>query len=69
MSKIMFIHHSGIIGGAGVSLINTIDFLSDNNEVYVYVSSEPDDMFNLFKNMSNNVHVDTYGRRIGALSY
>ena len=45
----MFIHHSGIIGGAGVSLINTIDFLSDNNEVYVYVSSEPDDMFNLFK--------------------
>ena len=65
----MFIHHSGIIGGAGVSLINTIDFLSDNNEVYVYVSSEPEDMFNLFKNMSNNVHVDTYGRRIGALTY
>ena len=64
----MFIHHSGLIGGAGVSLTNNVKKLSENNEVVVYVPSEPNTISELIKKQNSNVEVVEYGRRIGAIT-
>ena len=71
MAKLMFIHHSGLVGGAGVSLINVIKSVSEQHEVLVYVPCEPNDMINLLKQSekSHGIKVKTYGRRIGAITY
>ena len=71
MAKLMFIHHSGLVGGAGVSLINVIKSVSEQHEVFVYVPCEPNDMINLLKQSekSHGIKVKTYGRRIGAITY
>ena len=45
MAKLMFIHHSGLVGGAGVSLINTIKAVAEENEIIVCVPSQPEDMY------------------------
>lgn len=68
MAKLMFIHHSGLIGGAGVSLTNNVKKLSENNEVAVYVPSEPNTISELIKKQNSNVDVVEYGRRIGAIT-
>ncbi len=68
MAKILLIHHSGVIGGAGVSLNNMMKALRDENELYVAVSTEPDDMVKLFRSDPSNT-VIPYGRRIGALTF
>ena len=71
MSRILFIHHSGIIGGAGVSLTNVIKTASRSNDVTVYISDDPDDMLKLLNPLSNEygITVKSYGRRIGAVTY
>lgn len=73
MAKIAIIHHSGIIGGAGVSLINAIQLFAEKHEVTVFVPSEPRDIFKVIENLSKENHVQikviSYGRRIGALTY
>ena len=71
MAKILFIHHSGLIGGAGVSLYNVVKTLSDENEITVCLSSEPDDMLRLFEGLhkERGVRVISYGRRIGAIPF
>lgn len=70
MSKVLFIHHSGILGGAGQSLVNAVRAAAARHEVTVYVSSDPDDMLQLLREAAkdNPVTVKTYGRRIGALT-
>ena len=72
MSKILFIHHSGILGGAGVSLINVVKYVAESHDVYVGVSSDPSDILDLLKKISlenPRIKVFSYGRRIGAITY
>lgn len=71
MAKLLFIHHSGIVGGAGVSLRNVLKTVAIDNDVTVYVSSQPDDMVTLLNETSQEIgiKVKDYGRRIGAITY
>ena len=71
MGKILIVHHSGIIGGAGVSLMNTVKLLAPTNDVTVAVSNDPDDILKKLNELKNsfNFNVISYGRRIGALTY
>lgn len=71
MAKLMFIHHSGLVGGAGVSLGNVIKNVSKKHEVEVYVPCQPNDIINIFKKFEKDygIRVNTYGRRIGAITY
>lgn len=71
MAKILIIHHSGLIGGAGVSLLNIVDLLAPGNELTVAVSSDPVDIQLQLDSMKDNhgIKVVGYGRRIGALTY
>lgn len=71
MAKITIIHHSGIIGGAGVSLVNVIKTLAPHHQITVLVSDSPDDIFRILKELQKelNFDVESYGARIGALTY
>ena len=72
MSKVLFIHHSGILGGAGISLINVVKSVAREHNVFVGVSSDPDDILTLLRQLSfenPNIKVFSYGRRIGAITY
>lgn len=71
MVKLMFIHHSGLVGGAGVSLINVIKGLSKKYEIEVCVPPQPDDMIKLLKREQKNYHfnIRTFEKRIGAITY
>lgn len=71
MRKLMCIHHSGLVGGAGVSFINTIKTVAADNEVVVYVPSEPNDIYQMLKGLEESlgIRVETYGRRVGAITY
>lgn len=66
MQKLMFIHHSGLIGGAGVSLLDNIAMLSKEFEVKAYIPSDPDDISRIMKD--RQICFETYGRRIGAIT-
>ncbi|MBU5343511.1 glycosyltransferase family 4 protein [Caldifermentibacillus hisashii] len=44
MAKILLIHHSGYIGGAGLSLYNIAKMLSEKHDVIVYCSIDSPDM-------------------------
>lgn len=68
MSKLMFIHHSGLIGGAGISLTNNVVKLSEKNKTVVYIPSDPNTIAELIKKQSDKVEVVEYGRRIGAIT-
>lgn len=70
MGKALIIHHSGVIGGAGVSLLNTVRVLSTVDEVTVLVSDAPDDMLRELTALKDSLDIDviSYGRRIGALT-
>lgn len=51
MKKILIIHHSGVIGGAGVSLIHAIKSINQKEyKVVVLCPEEPLDMVNALKN-------------------
>lgn len=67
MKKIMFIHQSGGIGGAGVSLYNTVLTLSKEFEVIVYCPSEPDLYYKYLK--EKNVNVKTYNFPLGSIPH
>ena len=72
LSKVLFIHHSGILGGAGISLINVVKSVARKHNVFVGVSSDPDDILTLLRQLSfenPNIKVFSYGRRIGAITY
>lgn len=67
MKKIMFIHHSGTIGGAGVSLYNTVLTLAKKFEVTVYCPAEPDLYYKFLE--KKNINVKTYSFPLGSIPY
>ncbi|MBQ7696086.1 MAG: glycosyltransferase family 4 protein [Lentisphaeria bacterium] len=70
MPTLLFIHHSGLIGGAGVSLRNNLLFLSESGfRVRLYVPSDPPAYMEMIKRDCPQVGQETYGRRIGAVTY
>lgn len=70
MAKLLFIHHSGLIGGAGVSLCNNLKTLSKaGHEVVLYAPSDPPSLMELLWQEYPKVQLKTYGRRIGAITY
>ena len=71
MRRIVVIHHSGIIGGAGVSLMNTVRILSKSNDVTVFISNDPQDMLHELEAIQKDFRFEiaSYGHRIGALTY
>lgn len=67
MKKIMIIHHSGSIGGAGVSVYNTIMALKDIYEIVIYCPAYPNDFSKYL--IENNINVKTYDFPIGSIHY
>ena len=69
--KILFIHHSGLVGGAGISLSNLLKETVKEHDVMICLPTEPSDMLSLLKNCGGNENfsIKTYGRRIGALTW
>jgi len=67
MKRITIIHHSSVIGGAGISLFNLIQVAKDYYAITVYVSDLHDDYYNFLK--SHNIHVKKYKGRIPAVYY
>ena len=69
--KILFIHHSGLVGGAGISLTNLLKETAKTHDVTICLPTEPDDMLSLLKNIGGKdiFTIKTYGRRIGAITW
>ncbi|MDN5290076.1 MAG: hypothetical protein PWQ06_315 [Anaerophaga sp.] len=67
MKKILYIHHAGNIGGAGVSAYNTINLLSTKYNVVVLCPSSPRDFSDFLK--SKQINVRTYDIPIGSVYY
>jgi len=65
LKKIMIIHHSGSIGGAGVSVYNTIISLKDDYEVVIYCPSKPSDFSEYL--YEKGINVKTYDFPIGTI--
>lgn len=65
--KIMIIHHSGSIGGAGVSIYNTIMSLKDDYDIVIYCPSSPEDFSKYLK--EKGINVKTYDYPIGSIHY
>ena len=64
MKKVLIFHHCGDIGGAGISLLNTVYMLKDEFEVIVYAEEGPI----VEKFMENDLHIKTYKKPFGAIS-
>src|SRR5699024_12067610 len=62
---ILFIHHYGGYGGAGISLINNIEMLKDDYRITVILPSYPDDMRNELLRL--NVKVIEFNDVIGTV--
>lgn len=69
--KVLFIHHSGLVGGAGVSLSNIVKETAKNHIVTVCVPTDPSDMMSLLQNTFDNklFDIENYGQRIGAITW
>lgn len=67
MKKLLIIHHSSVIGGAGISLLNLIKTVKDIYDVTVFVSGLHDDFYNILR--SQQIKVEKYDGRIAALYY
>lgn len=67
MKKILVIHHSSIIGGAGISLFNLLEQIKYDYDITVYVSNLHDDYYNFLT--ENNIKVKKYSGRIPAIYY
>jgi glycosyltransferase involved in cell wall biosynthesis len=65
--KILIIHHSGVIGGAGMSLYNTWTALQKDYDVVTYVPEDPPDYMNFLA--KKGLNPKTYNFRIGKLTY
>lgn len=71
MAKITIVHHSGVIGGGGVSLISIIKALAPYHDLTVLLSDSPDDIIKGLTRLQKdyNFQIESYGRRIGAITY
>lgn len=67
MKKVLFIHHSGLIGGAGVSFINTLHELERKYEVVSYIPNKPSDLLMHLKDIGLEPKVFHF--RLGKLTY
>ncbi|SMB88697.1 Glycosyltransferase involved in cell wall bisynthesis [Desulfonispora thiosulfatigenes DSM 11270] len=65
MSKIMVIHHSGDIGGAGVSLFNTIRAIEQLADVVVYCPEDPSKFKDFL--ISKGIKTKTYNFPLGSV--
>lgn len=65
--KILIIHHSGLIGGAGVSFFNTWIELKKKYNVVSYVPDDPPDLLRFLK--EKGLNPNTFPFRLGKLTY
>lgn len=63
----MIIHHSGNIGGAGISCLNTALSLKDKYDVVVYCPSKPGDYSSFLS--SKGINVKEFDFPLGAIHY
>lgn len=67
VKKILILHHSGLIGGAGISLLNMWEDLSNEYEISVYMPYVENGLFDMAKN--KGLIPNTYNFNTGSLSY
>lgn len=67
LCKILYIHHYGGIGGAGITLLNYSRILGKGNELIVYCPDDLIDMFNYLK--EHGIKVKKYNKKPGWISY
>ena len=65
--KILLIHHSGLLGGAGISLYYTWKALAEKYEVSCYVPSDPPELMEFL--VSKGLKPTTYSFRLGKITY
>lgn len=65
--KILIIHHSGLLGGAGISLYNTWKALEKKYDVTCYIPTDPPDLLNFLKDKGLNPR--TFNFRLGKYTY
>lgn len=67
MKKILIIHHSGLIGGAGISALDLCETLKENYNVILYAPLKPHDFYKLA--LTKNIPIKTYSFKIGSIPY
>ncbi len=65
--KVLLIHHSGLLGGAGISLYYTWKALEEKYEVSCYVPSDPPELMEFLVN--KGLKTKTYSFRLGKITY
>lgn len=64
--KVLLIHHSDSLGGAGVSLLNTYKMLKDDYDVNVYLPHIKSQLAQFFK--QQDVPIKAFGEKVGMIS-
>ena len=67
MKKLLIIHHSSILSGAGISLFNFIELAKNSYDITVYVSDLHGHYYDFLK--SNSIRVKKYRGRIPGIYY
>jgi glycosyltransferase involved in cell wall biosynthesis len=67
MKKVLVVHHSGLLGGAGISLYYTIKYLSEFYEVNCYIPETPAQLSSFF--ISKNININKYNFKNGSIPY
>ena len=66
-NKILIIHHSGLIGGAGISFYNVWIELEKEYNVVSYIPDDPPDLLSFLEKKGLKPH--TFPFRLGKLTY
>lgn len=66
MSKILLLHHSGDLGGAGMSLYSIINMLSGRHEIKIFIPNKNSDLANFLK--SKDITIDDKLGEMGMIS-
>lgn len=66
MSKILLLHHSVELGGAGMSLYSIINMLSGRHEIKIFIPNKDSDLANFLK--SKDITIDDKLGEIGMIS-
>ena len=67
MSKILYIHHYGGIGGAGITLLNYSKIIRRKHDLLIYCPENPSDMFYFLT--EHGIKVKKYSKKPGLISY
>lgn len=65
--KVLLIHHSGLLGGGGISLYNTWKSLNKDYEVECYIPNDPPELLNFLN--SKGLKPKTFSFRLGKITY